>query len=136
MIYIFSYKVDEDGNLIPFNATHVFNTRRCCDNYTLTGTECVRDYCTYLQCEDPNSRCVIVQKCGEIFPVFVTEQGILSDKCTQPKESEGHLCPNEVCSVDSTCPGDTTGEAVCLASGCDCTPSPAWYLPDLSQATC
>lgn len=66
------------------------------------------------------------------FPIFVDKLGILSEKCTQPKESEEHLCgPDDVCSAtDAVCPDYSDEPTVCLGSECGCSSSegPTWYL--------
>ena len=123
--------------LVEYNVTEEFENRRCCEGYVFNGLECVRDFCKTLQCsEDPTSRCAVVKRCETYFPIFVTEQGILSDKCTQPEEAEEHLCPNDTCSSDSVCPGDSEAD-VCLGSSqCNCSPGPVWYKRNLNIASC
>lgn len=131
-----SYRFSEDGKLIPYNVTRQVLTQDCCEGYLRTVKGCVRDFCKYFHCnEDPNSRCVMVQRCGHVFPIFVTDQGILSEKCTQPKVSVAHLCPSDACSADSAC---NAKGAVCLANSCGCssTAGPYWQFENLEEAQC
>lgn len=129
-----SYKEGENGDPIPFNNTVVINTTRCCEGYT--GTSCEVDLCGDLKCEeDPDHECVHVNKCGVRFPIFVTQEGFLSDKCTQPKQSEAYLCPDDVCAANETCPIFSKGRAVCLGSGCGCSSGPTWFVRQSGRET-
>ena len=135
-LVLLSYRYNEDGDSIPFNATKNIPTRSCCEGYLHTDIGCIRDFCKYFNCnEDPNSRCVMVERCGDVFPIFVDDRGILSEKCTQPEMSEARLCPDDVCSAESKC---TAEGAVCLANGCDCSSAsgPFWQLKNLEVAQC
>ena len=130
------YRRLENGEYVPYNASREVTTNRCCDGYSDVGKYCAKDFCSALNCtEDPNSRCVLVKRCNAIFPIFVNQHGILSDQCTQPKEAQDHLCPNggDICDAGSVCPGDTSGEAVCLGKGCGCSAGPVWHTPELRE---
>lgn len=132
LLYLFcSYTYQADGTIIAINRTRVIHTRRCCDGYV--GDDCEIDLCVGLECsEDPTSRCVIAKRCGERFPIFITEQGILSDQCIQPQAAETHLCPGDTYAANSTCTlvddlGIPNDPLVCLGNGCGCHPGPVWY---------
>lgn len=131
----FRYDYGDDGEMIPINVSKIVSTRQCCEGYTLFEKRCRRDLCLNLHCsDDPGSNCTMVKRCGEIFPIFVTQQRSLSVICTQPEEAKAHLCPNDVCSAGSTC---TSQAAVCLGSRCGCSAGPVWHLKeDLMEADC
>lgn len=131
-VCICSYKYGDNDELIPFNTSKVIRTRKCCDGYLRTRRECILDYCKYFRCEN-SSKCVVVERCGEVFPIFVDEGGLLSKNCTQPKMSKRHLCPSDVCAADSECTA-----TVCLANKCGCSPRPAFIRrkKNLREAWC
>ncbi len=113
----------------------------CCEGYD--GDNCTlieqEDPCENLVCnEDPQSRCVVVQRClGVRTPVFVNSENILSRNCTQPKGN--FLCHDEICDDGSICPGDKNKEAICFRRGCNCPqdrPSPVWLFPNGTHAQC
>ena len=130
--FLNSFKEGENGELIPFNNSVTRTVRDCCEGYA--GTTCEPDLCQNLTCpEDPNAKCTIVNRCEQRFPLFVDENGFLSNKCTQPKETEeNHLCPGtqDVCSAGAVCPDfPDSGDVVCLGrGGCDCEAGETWYL--------
>ena len=137
LFYNCRYERGRDGKAIIYNETEVFHTQTCCDGHT--GIYCEIDLCKNLTCsEDLDSICVVTRRCGERFPVFVTSQGIISENCTQPQESELHLRPNDisVCKNEMGCLAHPDGDAICFGSRCDCSPGPVWLLHNGRDAVC
>lgn len=130
-----------NGERKNYNISRVVITKKCCKGYKRVGKRCWIDLCRNRTCqEDPQSKCVTLERCGHLLPVFLTAAGTVSDTCTQPVESQEHLslCPNNTskCESSSQCAGYHNGEAVCFSSKCDCTPGPVWLLHNGKEALC
>ena len=128
--------------VLIYSITYVYSTSNCCKGYFRVGGGCFRDFCRDLHCsEDPNATCVVIKRCGSVFPIFISQQGVLSKSCTQPKEAEPHLCwDDDVCSTDLKCAGHNSEDVFCLGTSgkeCGCSSSPVWYSRnDYAEADC
>lgn len=130
-----------NGERRSYYKPRVINTKKCCEGYKLVGTKCRLDLCKNQTCQaDQQSKCVTLERCGSLIPVFVTTAGIISDVCMQPEEAREHfnMCPNDtsICKYGSRCAGHHNRDAVCFSSKCDCSPGPVWLLPSGKDALC
>ena len=118
------------------HTNRVFTIRTCCEGYV--GMKCEKTRCTGLKCgEDPNSKCVVIERCGVQFPVFFNRDGLVSENC-KPELAKPNLCPNDICQANLVCPGLRSEGAICLGSGmtCDCSPKETWFLEFGQIADC
>ncbi len=124
------------------NRTKEVKTRDCCDGYVKSDIgECEKTPCAGLKCgEDPDSKCVVIERCGKQLPVFFNKDGLVSEKCKQLELTELNLCPNDICHADSTCPGYRNIEAVCVGAGlscsANCSSNETWFLKSGKLAQC
>ena len=115
------------------------SVNRCCDGYEKVNKKCRLNLCHNRICqEDPQTKCITLEWCEQLVPLFVTHTGVISEVCTQPNEAQEHLnmCPHDASTLCHSSSCDSEENVACTNFKCDCTSGPVWLQASGEEANC
>lgn len=141
--YCYRYSEGPNKEVIETNVTKVVHTNKCCEDYELKGSMCVRKIditnpCGNVTCPAvPEAKCIVFKKCDKEVALFMKE-GSIGTEChdsgdLEPLSCTG-VCIQDPC-LEAECPAYEKSEVLCSVSGCDCQVT--WiHLKDRTEVNC